>query len=706
MFSIKIGTDFLPIPEGQSLKWVKNSELFSTDIPDGEYSYPINLSVHQKIVNKYLGNLSRLQSDKNTKTLDVSIYFNNIPIENNARLVIRKYENGMVQGYFLTGSSMLAKALRETPLNSVDFGSIYIGDTHQDIVDHMKDTLVNPNQHFHVFAPVYAPNFKANFSVGTNIYGRFINQYSTGGEVFLQNENFTMMNLNAYVPFPKLYHVLSECIKHFGFTLDWPLLNDAVFRKIVLVNNVELSESIIPLGFQASSATTQTIAAKLFDMTNAEFLDSGWVAKQKPIPGSDRFLNFTDTTTAPNFNHLDLFDLLPNGYTITQTNVKHYIDFEITFEPNSNNAVLNNNRLTFEVWLGNEFLTSYQSEILAANNNSKTIIARLEFDAPDGSFGKLMRFKAGIINLHLPNFNPITGVGEAYSLLATHITALQVKLSYLDAVPIQTLKDTIMYNQHLSDVSCSEFLNSIRKRFGAFVSNIDFENKVISFRQLDNVSKSVTNKPLFQKRDKEFKLELTFNRYLFTEDFGDDDFAQNEMYVQNLAQLSVGSDDVEAEENTVELLFGPVFNHTFETNFGNILYAAVGFTGKSADNEGAQMRLAMFHGLQPEHSNSIANKLPFISSQNINSKNQVIAPWHVSLGSGENVWVKFLKAWYQKLFKMEVYEFDVWPTINEVRQFAYDKVDFYQFCLFCCRKAEFNLRRNKIEKCKVEMVKL
>jgi hypothetical protein len=698
MFALKIDNDFIELPEGQTFTLVKNSELFNTELPEGEYSYPLNLHINSFLVNKYFGSFRKIQNLKDFKKVDVQIYFKGQPIETNARLVFRKIKNNVIQGFILTGSSILANALKTTPINSIDYGTFDTGNGHQDMVNHMLQTTQNFFLSNHVFAPVFAPNFRGKD--GGVSYSKFINQFAHNGGVFIQNQDYFSDVQTAYVPFPKLSFILNKIFENFGYTLDWPLLNDPDFRKIVIVNNAELAYLRETQGF-AVSGGQQAMNGSFSGMTSIIQGQFGTEARQNPLVTN--FLNFNLDESSSFFTNILSFDLQDNSYTVINAGIQCKVNFYFRFGYHPNNAVLYNNKFNFEVWLDNELVGAWNSPFLAPNNDEKTVNDEIEFSLPGNAIGKKIRFKAAIVNFCPTCYDYLNNAGYVYSVLYTNILACNVSFAEPQTA---TVSNVIDYRNHLSNIDCSSFLNAIRKRFGAYVSNVDFVNKKISFRQLKDVASKTSSDPLFKNRDKIYQMELSFHRFLFEEQFENDSMVEEPEFTDEIhTGLTMGNLTEEAEEDNIKLLFPTLFNKRFGMENGTALYPCFGVEGKFANGEAAIMRLAMFHGYQPLSTFNNVN-IPFVNGLNYNILGVKIANFNLSVNFAESLWETFWKSWYQLFYIQEKYTFDVFPDLKEVKDFQFDEVDFYTFSLFLCEKVTFRFQRNKILKSDVSFIKV
>lgn len=709
MFSIKVENFTLDLPDGNIFKWIKNSELFSNELPEGEYSYPINLSLKSKATALFFQSFLVLQSKKLDKHLPCSIHFQNVPIDNNAKLIIRKSDNDNIQGYILTGTSVLVNLLKEKKLNEIDLGSFNTGGNDDDMVAHMLDTANNFNDFNHVFAPVKAPNFSDN-NGGENDEGFFsdlfsgqINGYSTQG--FYKKIPGVLENLTEYVPFPKLTYILTRVFNYLGFKLDWPLMEDPTFKKIVIVNNTMLKEIRGKTGFSASGGY-QEIPYTVIDMQTVTIGSSGFNITQNPINGP--YLNFNENHSFNNFDTVLNFDLNDNSFTILEDNIGVDINFSFTYA-RFDDFSFGNQRLVFEVWIDDEYFTLVDSgDWFTIDLSEKHFTDKVEIILPAGSIGKKLKFKAALVHQCWNCWDSINETGTVFEVRHTKILNAHIHFQYKSK---DILKNVIDYNQHVTNDSLSEFLDGIRKRFGAYVQNVDYVNKKIYFRQKKDVFNKITSKPILSNRNKEYKLEIENFKYVFLEEFSDDDLAKETLYLDSVGeQISIVNaelthDDFETVE--INLKYPSVFMRTINgfIEGSTSIQPFVGFKGKLADNEGANMRLALYHGFQSVDDNALQVQYPYISAYSYNSQLLNLAGFSLALNQSNSFFKLFLERWYNSFSRMEIYEFDVYPTLNELINFKIDKLDWYQHQLFICRKIEFNLKSN-IERGKMVMVKL
>ena len=682
MFAIKIQNKFLAIPDGQTFTMVKNSELFSTDLPEGEYSYPINLSLKDANVSEFFSGLRSIQSVKEFKSVDCQLYFRNRPIENNARLIFRKRRGAVIQGYVLTGSSIFAQALKNTAINEIDYGGYYIGTEQSDMINHMKDTAESFNDYNHVFAPVFAPIFKKDM-LGENTYFNFINNYNYDNGFFMQNDSFQAPHITAYVPFPKLIYIIKGIFNHFGLDIKWSLFDNPDFKKIVLINNAELSSEVYPKGFRVTNTNEQII--------NDEFT----------------YTSFDDDATGDNFNDFTLFNLGLNYYTITQVSVPHPFEYEFTIEKQG--SLLGPEKVFVEVLVDGErywlmdhgFLDSFPGNVATINQNTNVNRA-LVGAFGEGFYGKKLQIRAFIGRFYGP-----AGTASVETF-PYKITNAKWGIVFADPKPVLVgFKEEIEYRQHLSDMSCSEFLNTIRKRFNAHVSKIDFQNNLIEFAQNISVFEKKTSKPLFSTRNLMNEMSIDLNVFIFENDFDGDDFEKEQKLLEPFKKFKAGMlEEEDVENNELTMTVAPIFFQDFETVNGIRTFSATAFEGDIASNFATKIRLGFYHGFQPLDENDNDNKLPFLSPMNVNNKGEKIGGFNLSFHLQDGLWEIFYKKWYEKLFLKEKYTFEIYPDAQEMKDFKFDKLDFYEFAEFVAEKVEFKLRGNKLLSSKFDCVKL
>jgi hypothetical protein len=679
MFSLKIDNIYIPLPENQTFKWVKHNELFSTDLPEGEYSYPITFSIDSPEASQFFGNFAMLQAPKEEKSLMCEVVFNGISIETAAKLIIRKANTRMVQGVVLTGSSILAKALRETKVNQLDFGSLYIGDTHQDMVDHMLDTVNNPSAYNHVFAPVWAPEFKEPYGDAGKAFSKVINNFSPDSLVFLKNQDYVNMHATAYVPFIKLKYVLTSIIAHFGYKLDWPLMNTPDFQKIILINNKELAVKFPDnfFGFKVGRDSSQVI----------EFFND--------------FVDFNNDSTPPNFNDGGLFNLSDNSYKVIHTFGEYTFDF--AFDAEMVDTINNLAKYNFyvEIWADNSLLYRKSFQDVWGLGDPVPVLEdsfSVTITSQDNLVGKNLRVRAYFTERY------------AFSddFRGTEIKSISWALTIDQPSELLELKPNITYSQHLPDMSCSEFFNKFRKLLGAYISHVDHRNRTISLRQNKSIALAQSSEPLFSVRDSKYDVEISYNDFLFHYNFGDDILFKEPEYSSQFPSLEILSGNDDAEKNELEIDFAPIFSHTITTIIEDFVkIGAMGIKGSLAGGEDEPIvRIGFYHGKQPYRSTGTTNNWPLVTADQRNVKNQVLGTWDFSFHLPSGLWENHLKDWYQKMMVQEMYQFIVFPTMNEIIQWRMDKIDFYEHVLFIAEKVEFNLQKNKIQKAKVDFMRL
>ena len=694
MFAIKVKDKFLAIPDMQTFTLVKNSELFSTDLPEGEYSYPINLSLKDANVSEFFSGLRSIQSVKEFKSVDCQLYFRNRPIENNARLIFRKRRGAVIQGYVLTGSSIFAQALKNTAINEIDYGGFDTGEGHQDMVNHMRQTALFPNNYNHIFAPIHAPNFKEDNS-DTELYNGIINLWRNN--VFLANNTLgSEIHLTSYVPFLKLHFVLKKILAHFGFSIEWNLLETADFKKIYLVNNSELSEYFEKVGCVVLGENQSYSSTGVTSITNI-YEEAGEGIKVERLALPTPFIEFQEDLSGDEFNETLSFNFADNSLTIGSDNRDYTISFETNFTYFRWDA---NDVFIFEVWMETdtpgEFEPVWAKQYTFVQVQDKiTISDDLILNIPDGSIGKKLKFKAVPSWFVTSNIDYVQLSGEVWRPLDTEF--LDFKVTIIEPPRVE-VKNLIEYHQHLSDDNCSDFLNAIRKRFGAYVSNIDFEKKNIVFSQINDIVSKKNSKPLFKNRSIVDEMEINFNKYVFENVYKDEPLIEiGDIPSLNEITFEVGSSDEDAEINTIALDYPPILENVLKIPI-------VGFKGKMANSNPSELRLALYHGIVDSVLGG--NPSPFITAGHTDRQNNDVCSFNLRLSGNKSLWEIFWKKWYEKLFLKEKYTFEIYPDAQEMKDFKFDKIDFYEFAEFVAEKVEFKLRGNKILSSKFDCVKV
>lgn len=712
MFGIKIKNDFLILNNEQTYSFVKNNPLFDLDIPTGEYSFPLSiyLNDHNKAM---LGALTRLQAVKEWADIDCASYFNGIPLSQNQLKFIRG-KNHVIEANVKGGTSLLAASLKNTKLNEVNFGTFDTGTTDLTLKAHMQDTIDNPSAYNHIFAPIYSPEFKSGFVTSEqtkNVWQGFMNYYSVEALQFAFNGP-TNIHSTAYVPLLKLRWVLKQIFANFGFTLDWALIENDNFSKLYLCNNVEMSTNVIYDRWLVSGTEIVDLPHIVDTAANTSFgseIDPSTgspstTISPKPSYNPARILKFEfDTFFGVSFNPLGLFDLTSERFQVSSPNKNHIFEFSIDVRINTISAYWSPSTQYWhilDIYEDNELVKSTQVEMISKPN--EVFAGTMEY-TPVKPTAKIH------FQYNLWFQSTLSGSTPVWYIIRTFIHARSMEIIVIDPSVLTTTVNTIDYQKHVDDVSCSDFFNHIRKRFGAYIDDIDYINKVVKIRQTKDILK-ISASSICRQRDIQYELESVNKRYVFEETgFNDSYAADPQNYASQFPTAAIGSTADNFEEESISLEYSPLFNHEIKhADKSYALYGCMNTQGKnySSDSKKVSMRLGIYLGKQEWSNISSVKNYPLISGQNLNVKNEVVGNQTLVLDHPNGLFPNYLKQWFAKMTSYTEVTFELYQSLSDLKNTKNDSVDFYLYRKYLVKKLEYKFKGNQLMPVKATMIEL
>ena len=699
---VKIGDVFLDSIPGQVFKFKQNSTLFDTDIPKGEYSMPVVFPMTDEIIKK-LNLYNRVNYKDKFERRECTIIEKGISIKNGI-LVIDALDSKFLKGYILTGTSMISEQLKTNYLDDIDYGTpVDPGATETLMVAHMLDTITNPDNHNHIFGMLASDDFNKEFLNDVSTLSKqVINYYSPSSGDFPENTQ-SMVNYSAHVPFVKLAYVCKKIYEQFGYTLDWELLEDSTFKKLVLPNNRALIERY------DVTRRIQMDGALEIDLPGNGGGTTGYGPMVKTATGNANivgsFPNYTNismenNSPAPLQDDDGFFDMSTGKLFIPADGL--VIDFYYTVDLKRHNfidysgtgivcATDYNLFGQIELSIDGEYLASQiTTNCITEDDSAYTNYAvfRTSIAIPEGKIGRYIDFKFGVVYQN--------DLNEFY-LVSYYAKSISMKITFQESKPYELPSYEIDYANHLAHMTCSEFMNSIRNRFGAYVSEIDTINKIVRFGQLNDVVKSLAESR-FNIRDELFGKKSIEQSHQWKYNFD----AGEEAFWSPFYNKTIGDADADITHNEYNFDIGPVFYR----NHKNYLYiGSKNMTGitKSDDKTAVTMNLAFYLGMQDRGDTELT---PLISSDNDAILSSAVVPWSLKWRESDGLYATFLESFWKYFVEYMEVEFTVYPDTVEKLNFRYDNVDFYNYMRFLVKEIDFEMSDEVMRPTKAVMVKL
>jgi len=271
MIQIKIGDDFLDMPEDARLTVELNNPLFAkasnANSILGSFSYPFVLDVTSK--NRYLLDYADLLDGFNNYSTveNVQLYFCGT-ILFTGYLEVSKAGDKTFKCNFIFNPFIRIKGKKLPEVFSSDVRRVGQEITENSMLDHANQTALNPENHDYIFFPVYNPRF---FEEGNNppetpvlsdplIWQKFQNLWHVGQQSFVES-SFNQIAM----PFVKTNFVLEKIFEYSNVALDNQWINDEL-DKMVIYNNYSIYEST------GTFSTSISISNHLPNIGSAEYI--------------------------------------------------------------------------------------------------------------------------------------------------------------------------------------------------------------------------------------------------------------------------------------------------------------------------------------------------------------------------------------------------------------------------------------------------
>lgn len=262
MFGIKLNGQFLDLYSNTVFSCVFNSPLYLGDDVDViplslMFTTPLPLSAsNQKQLSfpSLLDNASRFIQGQ-----QASIYAQGVELFSGTLEVVSAQEKEVSVRILIN----FASKLKDVKMRDLDLGTI--STVYTRIYSLAKITLIEPENHDFIFAPVWNPAFwgdnDGKLDHANEDSDEFQNHFLQGGRSALQVYGHTI------TPFPKLTVVLKQIFKSIGLSLDNQFQTTLELKRLLLYSNASMCSKMGEFGILNFNP-----ASGLSDTTQAEFL--------------------------------------------------------------------------------------------------------------------------------------------------------------------------------------------------------------------------------------------------------------------------------------------------------------------------------------------------------------------------------------------------------------------------------------------------
>jgi hypothetical protein len=281
----------------------------------GSHSYDIAFP-ECDINNKALSYPKRISNSVVSHKVYVYISAQGLPIAS-GYLKLLPSEFGVINTFFYPDDGNFIEEAGKTNMGDINWGDpIFLGNDTDDIVYYVNTAVPKDldDVHYSVNLPfnfpmVYAPEF---YSKDNGFLG-YLNYYDMGGETLSANvisADITKDNNNCLVPFFYLVWIFRKIANHFSLDYSGAFFYEAIFKKIMLLNNFDCSRK--EKNYYVRASYTGEVYYHLSDIVY-NIMSPAW----GDIP-------FDDDSTTPNEDDDSIFTLSPNKYEVQQRGVHRF----------------------------------------------------------------------------------------------------------------------------------------------------------------------------------------------------------------------------------------------------------------------------------------------------------------------------------------------------------------------------------------------
>jgi len=224
------------MPDGATISFDLVSPVYfgdDTDIIPGSYSFPFNIPLddHNRRV---LNFPERLDNDDTLLKDEPAELWNDGRLLFPGLATVKATTSTTAKMYLIVNP--LAQ-LKDKKLNEFELQSVDVGESNDDVIAHMNDTALNPEDHNYIFFPVWNPIFFEGLEDDPDYsMTKFINFYLQSEESFEFQVDFN----NAWVPFVKLNYLLESAIESISYSFENLWQTTTELNRLVLYNNYSI----------------------------------------------------------------------------------------------------------------------------------------------------------------------------------------------------------------------------------------------------------------------------------------------------------------------------------------------------------------------------------------------------------------------------------------------------------------------------------
>lgn len=266
LLKLEVNGKVIPLPKGQTVTFIEESPVFSTDSQGGDYSMSFNITETPE-VNELFGYANSIEVVTPKKVKFSARTLISSGVWKSGTLLVKKF-TGRYKAYFQSGLSSALTDVLDRPLNTLSFPDYSFADARA----HAKTVALDPFNYDYVFFPVHAEDYSSN-----PLWSGVINQYDVTTASFIENSQYTERGEYEFEtvlsPFPRISAVYKHIFSELGLTLDAPILDSNFVKRICFISSNSLSiEESVSTNFRISGKTEFNLSEFLPSMTVNDFL--------------------------------------------------------------------------------------------------------------------------------------------------------------------------------------------------------------------------------------------------------------------------------------------------------------------------------------------------------------------------------------------------------------------------------------------------
>lgn len=266
VLQLEIDGVIIPLPAGQVLTFVEETAAFSTDYQGGDYSLNFNIPV-TPITNQIFGYSALPESVTPKKVRKAARILVSGGVWKEGLLTVQRGGN-RYKAFYQSGISSALVDVLERPLNTLVFPDYSFADARA----HALTVAQNAFSYDYCFFPVHAEEYSSN-----DLWNGVVNQFDVTTGQFVQNSVYATSGEYEFetvlTPFPRLVRVYELIFEALGLTLEAPIFEVEMVRRICLLSSNSLSEEVsVSTNFRIDGKTDFNLAEFLPDKSVGDFL--------------------------------------------------------------------------------------------------------------------------------------------------------------------------------------------------------------------------------------------------------------------------------------------------------------------------------------------------------------------------------------------------------------------------------------------------